>query len=89
MAFIASKLVRAALASRPIGDTAGGISPCLPRLYLTGDSIRRMSAAAGNPRQPFRNFDLSLECQNSHVILIALFAIGSESRIPKEFSLLG
>ncbi|XP_040257525.1 uncharacterized protein [Aegilops tauschii subsp. strangulata] len=47
MAFIASKLVRAALASRPIGDTAGGISPCLPWLYLTGDSIRRMSAAAG------------------------------------------
>ncbi|XP_020161093.1 uncharacterized protein [Aegilops tauschii subsp. strangulata] len=46
MAFIASKLVRAALASRPIGDTAGGISPCLPWLYLTGDSIRRMSAAA-------------------------------------------
>ncbi|KAF6999332.1 hypothetical protein CFC21_015375 [Triticum aestivum] len=46
MASIVHKLVRAALASRPIGDTAGGISPCLPRLYLTGDSIRRMSAAA-------------------------------------------
>ncbi|VAH42137.1 hypothetical protein VPH35_026909 [Triticum aestivum] len=46
MAFIVSKLVRAALASRPVGDIAGGISPCLPRLYLTGGTIRRMSAAA-------------------------------------------
>ncbi|KAM3372045.1 hypothetical protein ACQJBY_019103 [Aegilops geniculata] len=46
MAFIASKLVRAALTSRPVGDIAGGISPCLPRLYLTGGTIRCMSAAA-------------------------------------------
>ena len=68
MASVVHKLVRATLASRPIGDTAGGISPCLPRLYLTGDSIRRMSAAAGNPRQLFRNLDLSPECQNSQSI---------------------
>ncbi|XP_037488725.1 cysteine proteinase EP-B 1-like [Triticum dicoccoides] len=46
MAFIVSKLARAAFASRPVGDIAGGISPCLPGLYLTGGSIRRMSAAA-------------------------------------------
>jgi len=46
MAFFVSKIVRAALASRPVGDIAGCTSPCLPPLYLTGGTIRRMSAAA-------------------------------------------
>lgn len=41
MASIVSKLARAALASRPVGDTAGGISPCLPRLCLTLGSLTR------------------------------------------------
>ena len=49
MAFIVSKLARAALASRPVGDIAGGISPCLSRLYLAASTSRRMFAAAGNP----------------------------------------
>ncbi|XBI53463.1 hypothetical protein VPH35_035690 [Triticum aestivum] len=50
MAFIVSKLARAALASRPVGDIAGGISPCLSRLYLAAGTSRRMFAAAGGPK---------------------------------------
>ncbi|XBI53293.1 hypothetical protein VPH35_035536 [Triticum aestivum] len=50
MAFIVSKLARAALASRPVGDIAGGISPCLSRLYLAASTSRRMFAAAGGPK---------------------------------------
>ncbi|XP_037483478.1 uncharacterized protein LOC119362376 [Triticum dicoccoides] len=32
------------------GDIDGGISPCLPRLSLTGGTVRPMSAAAGSPK---------------------------------------
>ncbi|XP_037476272.1 uncharacterized protein LOC125536174 isoform X1 [Triticum urartu] len=50
MAFIVSKLARAALASRPVGDIAGVLPPCLPRLYLPAGTSRRMFAAAGGPK---------------------------------------
>uniref|UniRef100_M8BQT3 Uncharacterized protein n=1 Tax=Aegilops tauschii TaxID=37682 RepID=M8BQT3_AEGTA len=53
MAFIVSKLARAALASRPVGDIAGGISPCLSRLYLAASTSRRMFAAADMSESEF------------------------------------